>query len=106
MSAAQPGIAPEESQTESPAESVTAWLRTARGVATADTTLILGVITLLGFAIHLYRLDGLPAEMWGDVVTHYQLSQKVMSGHPYTNYEFGGDGPLFSYVVAAGPGFR
>jgi hypothetical protein len=72
----------------------------ARG-ATSETALILGTVTLLGLAIRLYRLDGLPAEMWGDVTTHYQLAQKVMSGHPFFDYEFGGDGPMLSYLVAA-----
>lgn len=68
--------------------------------ATSDVSLILTTITVLGLAIRLYRLDGLPAEMWGDVTTHYTLAQQVMNGHLFFDYEFGGDGPLLSYCVA------
>jgi 4-amino-4-deoxy-L-arabinose transferase-like glycosyltransferase len=62
---------------------------------------VVASITLLGLLIRLVRLDGLPAEMWGDVTAHYFLAQKVLHGHFYLDYEFGGDGPLFSYLAAA-----
>lgn len=67
------------------------WLRPA---------LILAGITLAGLVIRLFRLDSLPAEMWGDVTAHAYLANKVMTGDFFFDYEFGGDGPLFSYLAA------
>ncbi len=62
---------------------------------------ILAAITVAGLIIRLFRLDSLPAEMWGDVSAHEYLANKVMTGDFYFDYEFGGDGPLFSYIAAA-----
>lgn len=67
------------------------WLRPA---------LTLAAITAVGLFIRLLRLDSLPAEMWGDVTAHDYLAHKVLAGDFYFDYEFGGDGPMFSYLAA------
>ena len=63
------------------------------------TNWILLCILLLAIVIGLYNLDGLPAEMWGDATAHYDLAQKVQTGHFFLDYAYGGDGPLFTYIV-------
>jgi hypothetical protein len=62
--------------------------------------MLVAAILELGFALRLLRLDTLPAEMWGDVVEHYGLAAEVAAGHPFLDYRFGADGPMFSYAVA------
>ncbi len=62
--------------------------------------LLLLLITLFGLSVRLYRLDSLPAEMWGDVIEHYKLTQRVLNGGIFFHYDFGGDGPLFTYFSA------
>jgi hypothetical protein len=61
---------------------------------------IMGLIVMVGLLIRLFRLAGIPAEMWGDVIGHYYLATKILEGHLFLDYEFGGDGPLFSYLAA------
>ena len=56
-------------------------------------------IVVVSLLIGLFRLDNLPAEMWGDAIEHYHLAQQVQRGHFFFNYQFGGDGPIFSYIV-------
>src|SRR6185437_7921321 len=56
-------------------------------------------LVCLGACIGLYRLDTLPGEMWGDATAHYALAQSVMHGTFFFNYQFGGDGPIFTYLV-------
>jgi hypothetical protein len=56
---------------------------------------------VVGLLVRLFRLDTIPAEMWGDVTSHYFLADKILSGNYFFDYEFGGDGPLFSYLAAA-----
>lgn len=61
---------------------------------------ILISILLLGTFLRFYKLDEIPGEMWGDVIEGYKLTQRVLRGDFYWSYEFGGDGPLFSYLAA------
>jgi hypothetical protein len=68
---------------------------------TADETLLVAAITVFAFAIRLYRLDDVPAEMWGDVIEHYALANQILHGQFFFDYRFGGDGAMFSYIVAA-----
>lgn len=58
------------------------------------------LILLLAVILRLWRLDEIPGEMWGDVIEGYKFTQRVMSGDFYWKYEFGGDGPLLSYLIA------
>lgn len=60
--------------------------------------LLLGILALYVF-IGLYNLDGIPAEIWGDAISHYTLAEKVLHGHFFYDYEFGGDGPIFTYLA-------
>ena len=60
--------------------------------------LLLSILSLYLF-IGLYNLDGIPAEIWGDAIAHYDLAQKVLHGQFFYDYEFGGDGPIFTYLV-------
>src|SRR5947209_5011073 len=71
-----------------------------RSRVTSTSGLVLLAITELALILRLYRLEDLPAAMWGDVIEHYGLADLVLTGHPYLTYYFGGDGPMFSYVVA------
>jgi hypothetical protein len=79
-------------------------LSTARWPVVSDRVFSAAIVSAMcaaGLAIRLFRLDSLPAEMWGDVTAHYYLAGKILSGFPFVDYEFGGDGPLFSYLAAA-----
>lgn len=58
------------------------------------------LIVLLGLIIRLYRLGELPGEMWGDVNEHYRLAQRILDGNFFYYFDFGGDGPLISYLIA------
>ena len=62
--------------------------------------MILSSIIILGLVIRLYRLDSIPGEMWGDVNEHFELAQRILSGNFFYHYDFGGDGPLISYLIA------
>lgn len=59
----------------------------------------LWLILVLAAVLRLLWLNQLPAEMWGDVIQGYEFAQRVLAGNFYWRYEFGGDGPLFSYLV-------
>src|SRR5260221_212150 len=63
------------------------------------TPWVLISILLLGTFLGLYRLDNLPAEMWGDATAHYTLAQQVIQGKLFFNYRYGGDGPIYTYLV-------
>lgn len=63
----------------------------------------LALITLLGIFLRIHMLGSLPAEMWGDVIVHYDLASQLRRGQPFIHYAFGGDGPLFSYLVSIFP---
>ncbi len=56
-------------------------------------------ILLVYLFVALYKLYSLPGEIWGDAISHYQLAQKVLHGHLFYDYEFGGDGPIFTYLA-------
>jgi hypothetical protein len=60
---------------------------------------ILLCILALYLFIGLYNLDGIPAEIWGDAIAHYNLAERVLHGRFFYNYAFGGDGPIFTYLV-------
>jgi len=62
--------------------------------------MILILILLLSLVLRLYLLDTLPGEMWGDVNEHYELAQRILQGKFFYHYDFGGDGPLISYLIA------
>lgn len=62
--------------------------------------MVLLLIIALGLLVRIWQIGSLPAEMWGDVITHYQLVHDLLSGHIIINYQFGGDGPLFNYLAA------
>jgi len=62
--------------------------------------MIIVLIVLLAFIVRIYKLDSIPGSMWGDVTTHFHLAKQILDGHPFTDYIFGADGPLFSYVVS------
>lgn len=57
-------------------------------------------ILLLALIIRLYYLDWLPAEMWGDSIEHFKMASEIMQGNLFINYQFGGDGPMLSYLIA------
>ncbi|HZU12954.1 MAG TPA: glycosyltransferase family 39 protein [Chloroflexota bacterium] len=65
-----------------------------------NEALLVAALTLLGLAIRLYRLDTIPAEMWGDVLFHHYLASLVLGHQFYLDYRFGGDGPMLSYIIA------
>lgn len=58
------------------------------------------LIVVAALSIRLFRLSSIPGEMWGDVIDHYYLASKILQRHYFLDYEFGGDGPLFSYLAA------
>lgn len=58
------------------------------------------ILILVATILRLYALDTIPGEMWGDVIEGYQFTERVLSGDYYFHYEFGGDGPLISYLFA------
>src|SRR5579864_6157088 len=60
---------------------------------------VLLAIVCLGAFLGLYQLDNLPAEMWGDATAHYALAQDVRNGHFFFDYHYGGDGPIYTYLV-------
>lgn len=62
--------------------------------------MILLLIILSSLFVRIYLLDSLPGEMWGDVIEHYKYTRDILHGNLFWNYRFGGDGPLFSYIVA------
>lgn len=62
--------------------------------------MILLAIVLLAIVLRIYLLNSIPGEMWGDIITHYEMADMVLKGSFYIDYKFGGDGPFFSYVVA------
>lgn len=62
---------------------------------------ILLLILLFGTVIGLYQLANLPAEMWGDATAHYTLTEQVRQGKLFFDYQYGGDGPLYTYLVVA-----
>jgi hypothetical protein len=62
--------------------------------------ILIGIVCLGAF-LGLYQLDTLPGEMWGDATAHYALAQGVIHGKYFFNYQFGGDGPIFTYLVVA-----
>lgn len=61
---------------------------------------VVGAIVWLGLSIRLFRLDSVPAEMWGDVIEHYKMATAVLNEEFTIMYWFGGDGPLMSYIAA------
>lgn len=62
--------------------------------------MILFLICLFGILIRLYQLDSLPSDMWGDVNEHYMLAERILNGQYFIHFDFGGDGPLMSYLIA------
>ena len=56
-------------------------------------------IVCIGACLGLFELNTLPAEMWGDAVAHYALAKQVLHGLIFFNYRFGGDGPIYTYLV-------
>src|SRR5579872_7042503 len=59
---------------------------------------LLGILLIYLF-VALYQLDTIPGEIWGDAISHYQLVEKVLHGKLFYDYEFGGDGPIFTYLA-------
>lgn len=57
-------------------------------------------ILVLASLIRLYQIDSLPGEVWGDVITHYQLVLRLYGKQFFLAYPFYGDGPFFSYFAA------
>ncbi len=60
--------------------------------------ILIGILCIGAF-LGLFQLNYLPAEMWGDAVAHYALAQQVLHGNLFFNYRFGGDGPIYTYIV-------
>src|SRR6185437_15321974 len=58
-------------------------------------------ILLLYIFVALYKLDVIPAEIWGDAISHYNLAENVKHGQFFYNFAFGGDGPIFTYIAVA-----
>jgi hypothetical protein len=56
-------------------------------------------IVCIGVFLGLFELNNLPAEMWGDAIAHYALANQVLHGLIFFNYRFGGDGPIYTYLV-------
>jgi hypothetical protein len=69
------------------------------GVIKNRTYWILSGILLLYLFLGLYRLDAIPGAIWGDAIEHYFLAENVLHGHLFFNYAYGGDGPVFTYIV-------
>ncbi|HVA96861.1 MAG TPA: hypothetical protein VND99_04350 [Candidatus Acidoferrales bacterium] len=63
------------------------------------TYLSLIAILLIYLFLALYQLDTIPGAIWGDAIFHYGLVQKVLHGHLFFDYEYGGDGPVFTYLA-------
>ena len=60
---------------------------------------VLAAILLIYLFLALYQLDNIPAAIWGDAIEHYYLAENLLHGHLFFNYAYGGDGPVFSYIV-------
>lgn len=58
------------------------------------------LIFFIGLFFRFFILDSLPAAMWGDVIEHYKLAQLILDKKFFYHYNFGGDGPLISYIIA------
>jgi len=61
---------------------------------------LLGILLVYLF-VALYKLDTIPGEIWGDAIFHYNLVEKIRHGNFFYDYEFGGDGPIFTYLATA-----
>lgn len=64
------------------------------------TTFFLLAILALGVFLRFWKLNDIPAEMWGDVTEGYKFASRVLNRDFYWRFIFGGDGPFFSYLVA------
>lgn len=47
------------------------------------------LIFLVGLFFRLFRLDSLPAAMWGDVIEHYKLAQLILDKKFFINIFLG-----------------
>jgi hypothetical protein len=65
-----------------------------------NNLLLFGILIIYLF-VALYQLNTIPAEIWGDAISHYQLADRMLHGHFFYDYEFGGDGPIFTYLAVA-----
>ncbi|MCM8788080.1 MAG: glycosyltransferase family 39 protein [Candidatus Omnitrophica bacterium] len=57
------------------------------------------LILLFSFLIRIFKLNEIPAELWGDVNEHIIYAKNILKSNFYWGF-FGGDGPLFDYLVA------
>lgn len=55
-------------------------------------------ILLLGLFLRLYKLDSIPAEMWGDIVEAYKYTKSIFLGD-WPLYFVAGIGPLYFYLI-------
>lgn len=60
--------------------------------------ILIGILAI-GLIVGLYNLDSLPADMWDDAVAHYILTDQVRHGNFFIDYRYGGDGPVYTYLV-------
>jgi Dolichyl-phosphate-mannose-protein mannosyltransferase len=68
--------------------------------ATSPSALIVVAIVELALILRLLRLQDLPGEMWGDNVVYLGLASQIIHGHPFLSYQYGGDGPMFFYLIS------
>ncbi|MCX7956209.1 MAG: glycosyltransferase family 39 protein [Patescibacteria group bacterium] len=61
--------------------------------------IFLVLVFLLAFFLRVFKLDNIPAEIWGDVNEHIIYTKEILSGKLYWDF-FGGDGPVFDYLTA------
>jgi hypothetical protein len=71
---------------------------------------VLPSLFLVSLVSRLIYLDSLPAELFGDVIDHIDVAQKILTAGPKISWWFGGDGPLFPHLHAVtvffmGPSF-
>jgi hypothetical protein len=63
------------------------------------TSFLLLIIVVLGFVLRVFKLDSIPAAMWGDVIEHQKIAYSVLDKGFSLQQWFGGDGPIFTLFL-------
>lgn len=60
--------------------------------------LVLGVICAIALPLRLFNLDGLPSEIYGDIIIIYEYLLKILNGEWPVNFYLSA-GPLYQYLI-------
>jgi hypothetical protein len=60
--------------------------------------LVLGVICVIALPLRLFKLDGLPSEIYGDIIIIYEYLLKILNGEWPVNFYLSA-GPLYQYLI-------